>query len=81
MTTEHRRHIPHSKPQKSAVAEHSINLDHVIKSEETKILANKSGYINRLIREVTELDLHPNDINREDRLLLSRTWKPIIHLL
>jgi hypothetical protein len=37
--------------------------------------------MDRLIREVTELDYHPNNINREGGLLLSKTWKPIIQQL
>jgi hypothetical protein len=36
---EHQRHIRHSHPEKSAVAEHSINIDHKIRFQETKILA------------------------------------------
>jgi hypothetical protein len=31
-----------------------------------------------LIMEAIEVDLHPNNINREDALILSGAWKPII---
>jgi hypothetical protein len=61
-----------------AVAKHSINHGHIIEFKERQILANKSGYMDRLIREATELDLHPNNINREAGLLPSKTWKPVI---
>jgi hypothetical protein len=44
----------------------------------SKILSTKSGYLDRLIMEAIEVALHPNDINREDGLILSRAWKPII---
>ena len=78
---EHRRHIRHSHSDQSVVAERSINHDHTIRFQEIHILASKSGYMDRLIRKAIELDLHPNNINREDGLVLSKTWKPVIQQL
>jgi hypothetical protein len=60
---EEHRHVRLAHPEKSAVAEHSTDNDHKIRFQETKLLASKSGYMDRLVREATELNLHLNNFN------------------
>jgi hypothetical protein len=53
---------------KSLVAENSTEWGHQIKFQETKVLAKTSGYTDQLVKETTEIILHPSNVNREEGL-------------
>jgi hypothetical protein len=74
---EHQRNTRLLQTEKSALAEHSLEHDHKIGFQNTKILAKTSGYMERLIMDAIQVEIHPNNLNREDGLRLSNTWKPI----
>jgi hypothetical protein len=78
---EHQRNTRPLQTEKSALAEHSLQQDHKIWFQNTKTLSKTSGYMEHLIMEAIQVEIHPNNLNREDGLRLSTTWKPILKLM
>jgi hypothetical protein len=61
---EHQRHIRLEHPNKSAVAEHSIDQGHRIQFHNSFILSTETRYMSRIVREASKIKLHPLNINR-----------------
>jgi hypothetical protein len=59
------------------MAKHSISLGHRIQLQDTSILSSKFRYMYHIIREATEIELRPNNMNKEDGFSLSRSWQVV----
>jgi hypothetical protein len=57
---------------KSAIAEHSIDHGHCIQFHNSSIHAMKTRYMDCVLRDAIEIELHPYIINREHGFYLSR---------
>ena len=79
--SQNKHNIRRLQIDKSAIAEHSFNNSRKIQFQDTAILSTKSEYLERLIAEAIEVDLHPNNINGEEGLTLSSSWRPILRHL
>jgi hypothetical protein len=75
---EHQRHIRLEHPDKSALAEHSIDQGHCIQFHSSSILATKTRYTDRIVREAIEIEVHPYNINREGGFWLIKSLRPLI---
>jgi hypothetical protein len=75
---EHDRHIRLEDPDRSAAVKNSINFAHHVLLRNTSAVSIKLRYMDRIIREETEIELHPNNIKREDGFCLNKTLKPLI---
>ena len=78
---EHSADIKHERTKNSAVAEHSKKTNHHICIEKAKVIAVEEHYNKRRIREALEIEKRPKNFNRDDGLILSESWKPILNLL
>jgi hypothetical protein len=63
------------------MAEHSLTTYHRIDFDGTSKLRTATRYMDRLVREAIEIQLHPDNFNRDDGFNLSHTWRPIIKML
>jgi hypothetical protein len=60
------------------VAEHTINLGHQIQLQNIIILVKNMIQMDWILREAIGVMLHPNNMNKEDGLFLTRAWKSLI---
>jgi hypothetical protein len=78
---EHRRHVRLIQPEKSAVAEPLIKTSHSLDFDGTSKLGTATRYKDRLVKEAIEIQLHPDNFNRDDGFNLSHTWRPVMKML
>jgi hypothetical protein len=78
---DHQWHTWLKHPDKSAVTKHSISQGHCIQFHSASILTTKTRYIDHIVREAIETEIHPYNINREGGFCLSKSWKPLIFTL
>ena len=78
---EHCANIFHGRSKTSAIAEYSQNTNHHICMEAAKVIATKDHYNKTPIREAIQIEKHSQNLNRDDGLDLSNSWKPLIQTL
>jgi len=78
---EHVRHLHHGQTEKSAVAEHLLNAGHEIRFEKTHRLNRTTVYMDWIVQEAIEIELHAENFNREAGFILSHTWQLVTGLL
>ena len=59
--------------------EHSHNTSHQVCIEKYSLIAKEDNYNKRRIREAVEIEKRNNNLNKDNCLKLSNTWKPLIN--
>jgi hypothetical protein len=78
----HPRHIHLEQPASSVVAVNTASaLGQGIKLQDTTILSTKMTYMDWIFTEATDIELHPNNMNRRDGLHPRQPWKPLNHTI
>jgi hypothetical protein len=77
----HQRHIQLQYLNKTAVADCSVDSGHHIQFYNISILTTKTRHMGWNVRVAIEIELHPNNINREIGFCPCNSWKPLIFSL
>ena len=75
---EHIRHFHLGQLERSVVAEHIMDTGHSMKFSNIHRLAKVKGYIYTVVKEAIEIQLHLNNLNRENGFILGKTWQPLL---
>jgi len=67
------------RSEKSGLAEHACSSSHYICIEQAKLIHKEDHYLKRRVKESIEIEKTSNNMNRDDGLKLSNTWKPLIN--
>ncbi|KAJ4443844.1 hypothetical protein ANN_05631 [Periplaneta americana] len=78
---EHKRNLRLYYPERSAVTQHSIEKEHKILFDHTKVINKSSHYWERTIKDAIEIKLEKNNFNRDSGLQLSQAWTPALDQL
>ena len=70
--------IINQEPEKSALCEHSIQFDHLIDWNNSKILITEAHYSKRLTSEAWFINSHPHVMSRSDGDSLPRVYRHVI---
>ena len=76
--SEHKIVIKYQKPEKSALSEHSITLNHIIDWNEATILSTEKDYTKRLFAKRWLINKSSNVINRNDGNTLPSVYKKLL---
>ena len=75
---EHKLAIRNQEPEKSALCEHSIQFDHLIDWNNSRVLKTEAHYSKRLTSEAWFINSHPHVMNRSDGDSLPRVYRRLI---
>ena len=78
---EHQRHFRLCQPEKSAIVEHSLDEDHKIRWDDTRVLWRSKNFWDQLTKEAIEIRLENNKVNRDTGYSISSSWSRTLKII
>jgi hypothetical protein len=75
---EHGVNLKLNRVQKSSLTEHSCTTSHHVCLEDARVVAKLDNYGKRKVMEALEIELNPNNLNKDDGWKLSESWRPVL---
>ena len=75
---EHKRGIQQSKTLQSAVVEHVHKTGHYFNWKDVKCENRDQHWYFRRVKETIQIQLHPDNLNRDTVIEISKAWLPIV---
>lgn len=77
---EHINDIAKNRSENLALAEHAYSSSHYICMQHAKLIHKEDHYLKGRVKEAIKIEKSSNNMNKDDGLKLSSSWKPLLRI-